>query len=561
MQGSVDAATHPVWLHSYRIPGSRTLRLGTFIDYCPQNSTTSKRDCVLHPTSKMTRRIVEQQGVRERLAQPQVSLQNAANPSANAQTAVGRDPTTCVPLPEPVGRTGLGLVTQPEETKEGEYAEHVSPTKKIAITIIKTSLLIPGDGEPVKNAVLVTKDKLITWVGPADDVPAEYTTVPHKAYSVPYLMPGLWDCHTHFDGNSPAVGQDGHLSAITEHPATAGARLAKQCWEALQRGYTSLRDLAGYGCEISRAIEDGSIVGPNVYSSGAALSQTAGHGDIFSLPAGDVLLNMGVSTITPGHFGTPQACIVDGVDECRRVVRLQIRRGAKCIKVFASGGVTSLLDNPLYAQFSPEELECVVAEASRMGRIVAAHVHGKPGIIAAARAGVATVEHVSFADEECIQALKEKGIVYVATRSVVMSLLETGGKDMPKEVWEKAKLVSKSHMTAYKMAIKANIPIALGTDFPPGANMASELEFAVDAGMSNLEAIKAATANGPLSVGKEQAALSGQLKVGYEADLLGVTENPVEDVKVLQNKDNIRWVWKGGMIFKGPGVGAWGEED
>jgi imidazolonepropionase-like amidohydrolase len=198
-------------------------------------------------------------------------------------------------------------------------------------------------------------------------------------------------------------------------------------------------------------------------------------------------------------------------------------------------------------------------EATRMERSVAAHVHGKPGIIAAVKAGVTSVEHVSFADEECIGLIKEHGTVYVATRTIVELLLRSGGKGLNKKVWAKAKFVGANHFNAYKLAVDAGVTIALGTDTPPGFNMAMELEYAVAAGMSNLEAIKAATANGPLTV-KGQVPKTGQLKVGYEADMIGIWEDPVDDVKVLQNKDYIGWVWKGGKLFKGPGVGLWGEE-
>lgn len=372
-------------------------------------------------------------------------------------------------------------------------------------------------------------------------------------------MPGLWEVHSHFGGESPSETEASYVAFLATHPASAGARLAKGCWESLQRGYTSLRDVAGLGCEVAKAVEDGSIVGPNIYSSGAGLSQLAGHGDIHNLPAGDVINNIGIKNVQAGHWGTGPTLVIDGVDECRRGVRLQIRRGAKCIKIMASGGVMSRDDNPLYAQFSKEELEVIVSEASRQGRSVAAHVHGKPGILAAVNAGVTTVEHVSFADQECIDLIKERGTIYVATRFIVDFLIQTGGKGLPKENWEKAKLCATNHEAAYKLAIKNGVTFALGTDTAPGFNSAIELEYAVKAGLTNLEAIKAATANGPLTVGA-QAPKTGQLKEGYEADILGLLQNPVEDVKVLQNKDNIQYVFKGGKLFKGPGVGPWGED-
>ncbi|KJK81086.1 hypothetical protein H634G_03620 [Metarhizium anisopliae BRIP 53293] len=409
--------------------------------------------------------------------------------------------------------TGFGIAVRTGHPQsQDDDAE--AGVKKVFYTIVTTKLLIPGDGEPIKDAALVVKNKIIDWVGRQADLPNEYTEKPHKLHNVPYLMPGLWDCHVHFAGsNGEREAEEGStgLSFLADHPTTAGARLARGCWDAIQRGYTSMRDLAGFGCEISKAIEDGIIVGPNIYSAGACLSQLAGHGDVFALPAGDALLNLGVASVKAGQFGAGMSCLVDGVDECRRGVRLQIRRGAKCIKVMASGGVLSRDDNPLYAQFSREELDTIV------------------------------------------------GTIFVGTRTIVNLLLDSKGEGMPKKMWEKAKLVGTHSLEGYKKAIKAGCTIALGTDTEPGFNMAIELQYAVEAGMSSLEAIKAATANGPLTVAG-QAPLTGQLKAGYEADMIGVCDNPVEDVKVLQKKSNIGWVWKGGKLFKGPGIGPWGEE-
>ncbi|KAI0901074.1 amidohydrolase [Annulohypoxylon nitens] len=445
--------------------------------------------------------------------------------------------------PSRVFSTAFGIAIRPHN--EDSPSE---PASQTPFTIITTDLLIPGDGPPVPDAALVLSTKLIVWLGPAASIPAAYTSTPHKSYAVPYLMPGLWDCHVHFGGDSEAEGSDSFLGFIAEHPAAAGARLARGCWEAIQRGYTSLHVVTRRrGLRVRGRARDRRRL-----DRGTECIQRG-------LPAGDVLLNLGVANISAGQFGAGMSVIVDGVDECRRAVRLQIRRGARCIKILASGGVMSRDDNPLYAQFSPEELRCIVEEATRQNRAVAAHVHGKPGILAAVEAGVTTVEHVSFADQECVDLIKEKGTVWIATRTIVDMLLQSGGKGLSRQQWEKAQLCGKNHLAAYKLAIDAGVPIALGTDTPPGFNMAVELDYAVQAGLSNLEAIKAATANGPLSVGG-QAPKTGQLKVGYEADVLGLLQNPVEDVKILQDKTNIGWVWKGGKILKGPGVGPWGEE-
>lgn len=434
-------------------------------------------------------------------------------------------------------------------------------TKETLCVIVTSELLIPGDGEPIRKGALVVAGKIIVWVGKSDDIPEKYRSHAKKTIHVPYMMPGLWDCHMHVTNPGDVIKRGTFsLGYIASDPVSNGARLARGAWECIQHGYTSLRDLGGFGTELALAIEDGDIIGPNIYASGACLSQTAGHGDIHQLPAGDMYGEIGVTGQKHGYSNIKMTCVVDGVEECRRGVRLQVRRGAKCIKLLVSGGVVSRDDNPSRAQFCKEELAAIVEEATRMGLPVAAHVHGKAGILAAIDAGVTTLEHVSMADEECIDLIKEKDIIFVATRNVVEMILQLGPDLIPPWMWEKASAMAKQSMIAYQMAIKKGVRIALGTDSIPGVSLAVELEWAVKAGMSNLEAIKAATATAAETV-KGQAPLTGQLKVGYEADILGVLENPADDVKVLQKRENIHWVWKAGGLLKGPGVGPWGEDD
>ena len=426
------------------------------------------------------------------------------------------------------------------------------------ITFITADLLIPGDGAPLKDAGLVIKDKLIAYVGPVGDVPKKYLRGKSTQHHVPVLMPGLWDAHVHMMG--PDAYYNDYTGILATHPASDGARLARSCWDALQLGYTSVRDVGGYGCEVAKAIEDGSIVGPNIYSSGACISQTGGHGDVHALPVGDVYGNFGVSQPHAGHYSRPMV-VVDGVEEVRRAVRLQIRRGAKVIKVLASGGIFSKDDNPKYAQFSPEELRVIVQEAERQGRIVCAHVHGKSACIAAIKAGCKTLEHASYADEEVFKLMIEKDVGYVATRAMIDYVLAAGGEGLPAETWAKLKATAAAHLQAYQGAVKAGVKMILGIDAAPGFFSAAELQTAVErCEMTPLEAIKAATANGPLAVGPDMAALSGQLKEGYEADIIALEEDPLEDIKVLQDRKVITHVWKGGKQFKGPGIGPWGDE-
>lgn len=446
-----------------------------------------------------------------------------------------------------------------EEADYGVIAS--SPSKNKFYTIITSDLLIPGDGEPIPRGAIVVEAKTIVWVGIGDDLPSEYSNATHKSHHVPYMMPGLWDVHMHYgsgSNNPDEMFKYVVYGTAGEHPATQGARLARGCWDDLQMGYTSMRDCGGFGCEMAAAINDGGIIGPNIYSAGAYISQTAGHGDRFQMPPGDALMTYSVNSVRPGFFCDQAGILADGADQCRRAVRLQVRRGAKCIKILATGGITSTDDNPMDAQFCEEEMFALVDEATRMGRSVAAHCHAKAGIIASIRAGVKTIEHGSFADEECVELMKKHDIIYVPTRRAITLLLEL--KDfLPKKIYAKVKMIAENHLAAYKLAVAKGVTIAMGTDINPGEVRGLEIQYAVEAGMTNLEALKAATATAPLTLGS-LAPKSGQLKVGYDADILGLTENPAEDVKVLQKGENIKWVWKGGKLFKGPNLGPWGEE-
>lgn len=458
-------------------------------------------------------------------------------------------------------RNRRNIADSDDEDGQDGQGPHLSSAKKKFYTIVTSELLIPGDGEPVANGALVVESKTIVWVGTRDAIPASYTRAPHKSHHVPYMMPGLWDAHMHFVGVSEdpeTMARTLTYGALGEHTASQGARLAKQCWDALQSGYTSMRDLGGFGCELAAAINDGAIVGPNVYGAGAFISQTAGHGDQFHMPPGDALLRFGVNNVQPGFFCDQMGLLADGADECRRAVRLQVRRGAKCIKILATGGVMSLDDDPRDAQFCDEEMFALVDEANRMGRAVAAHCHAKAGIIASIKAGVKTIEHGSYADEECVELMKKHDVIFVPTRRALTFSLEYGDQ-LPKKVLAKLKMIADNHLAAYKLAVARGVTIAMGTDTAPGYITAMEIQHGVEAGMTNLEALKAATATAALVLGR-QAPKSGQLKAGYDADILGLTENPAEDVRVLQKPATVKWVWKGGKLFKGPNVGPWGEE-
>ena len=402
---------------------------------------------------------------------------------------------------------------------------------------IRAGLLIPGRGEPIKNAAVIIHGGKIAWVGLRSALPNKYNTITFT--EVPVIMPGLWDCHVHFSGQPP---YEGVISKQAFPPAAlAGARIVRGLERTLLAGFTSVRELGGYAGEVSPAVEEGTIIGPNIYSSIAPISMTAGHGDLHDQPLATVL--------DACAHGFPLA-VCDGVADCIKTVRLMIRRGAKVIKVCATGGVVSILDDPEDSQFSPEELKAMVDEAARGSRVVAAHCHGKNGIMAALDAGVKTIEHGSYLDEEAIALMKKKGAILVATRLGIEAGLEA--KDLwPPYSYTKLVKIASHHKRAYALAVKSGVKIALGTDWEPGQK-GKELYYAVEAGMTPLEAIEACTATSPETLGQHMAPKSGQLREGYDADIIAMSHSPLEDIKLLSDETNITHVWKGGKLFKSP---------
>ena len=446
------------------------------------------------------------------------------------------------------------------------------PSDKSKVHLISTSLLIPGRGKPQQDMTVMIRDDLIHAVHPTSSLPAFLHHHSLPTTHVPVLLPGLWDCHTHFLGTKSL-----NLSeVVTTHPAVAGARLARNARDILLSGFTSIRDLGGYAIELSQTIAEASLPGPNIYSAGSAISQTSGHGDLFDLPVD--MVHSRLSTTSPNPASYP-LLLADGADACRMAVRLVTRRGAKCIKVFASGGVLSILDDPLHAQYSPAELGAVVEEATRAGLAVAAHCHGKPGILAALRAGCHTIEHGTYLDSECVDLMLSKGAILVPTRTVVKVGVDHPELMSPKS-YAKMLETAKHHRAAYRLAVRSGVKIALGTDLgisTPVENplalgrSGGELSYAVtDGGMTPLPAIEAATATGPETLGGLGAApKSGQIREGYDADLIALCANPLEDVDgsdgdsgggdgggggmdLFKDPKNVTHVWKGGVCYKSP---------
>ena len=236
---------------------------------------------------------------------------------------------------------------------------------------------------------------------------------------------------------------------------------------------------------------------------------------------------------------------------------MQLRVGARVIKVLASGGVASELDHPVHAQFSREELEAIVAEAARADRVVAAHCHGKPGIMAALRAGCRTIEHGTFLDEEAADLMRERDAILVPTRFIIDRLVRVGKEaGIAEYAYRKAVAINEQHQKALRIAIRKGVQMATWSDIFTSAGGAAgwglnghEVGHLVEAGMKPVHAIEAATATGPLTIGP-QAPKSGQLKAGYDADFLALAKSPLDRIGILAEPENIRKVWISGEPVK-----------
>lgn len=406
-------------------------------------------------------------------------------------------------------------------------------------TRIEATRLIPGRGDVVDNGVVVFDGAAISYSGPAADAPV---TPDAQVITTDTVMPGMWECHGHFIGIYAANLDEMWVT----RPQVTTARAAGDAQRALQAGITSVREVGGVGVFLAVAIEEGQIQGPTIYGSGATLSMTAGHGDIHGMPI------QAAREAFERHWG--EDGIVDGPDEARAGVRRMLRTGAKVIKIHASGGVMSQLDDPHLPQFSKAELEAIVDEATRMERVVAAHTHGKRGMLAAVEAGVSTLEHGTYIDEEVADAMIERGAMLVPTRWIVDFLQREGEKrGMPEYAKQKAYAAAAQHADGISLAIEKGVRIAAGTDIFAsrlwGRN-AEELQLLVDCGMTPLQAIEAATANGPDTLGP-QAPNAGQLIEGMDADVICVAGDPSADVSILGDPDNVTHVFKGGIKHKG----------
>lgn len=356
------------------------------------------------------------------------------------------------------------------------------------------------------------------------------------------LLPGLMDMHTHL---AVEYSDKSVLERFQLSEADYALRAVRTARRTVEAGFTTVRDLGDYfnvTVALKKAIERGDIPGPRIFTATKSIATTGGHGD----PTNGWAQHLGGD---PG----PQQGVINGAADARAAVRRRYKDGADLIKITATGGVLSQAKSGRNPQFTDEELAAIVTVAEDYGFQVAAHAHGKVGMLRAVNAGVTSIEHGTFMDEEVMAAMKRHGTYYVPTITAgkwVAQRAQTEGF-FPAVVRAKAAAIGPQSQATFAAAYRAGVKIAFGTDSgvsPHGEN-ADEFVYMVAAGMPPMEAIQSAT-----RVAAELLGVSdelGTVAVGKTADLVAVPGNPVEDIAVMRQ---VAFVMKGGAVIKMPRV-------
>jgi imidazolonepropionase-like amidohydrolase len=371
--------------------------------------------------------------------------------------------------------------------------------------------IVDGTGADAAVADLVVENGRILEIGQGLDGD-ERIDLGGKA-----VLPGLFDCHTHVVIST--IDQTRNLQT----PFSYRFYQAMKNLEATLRiGITTVRDAGGADLGIKQAVEDGLIKGPRMQISLGMLSQTGGHGDPWVASGGEV-------RFFQQHPGVPET-VVNGTDEMRAKVRELVRMGADVIKVAVSGGVLSPRDKPTHAHFSQAELDVLVEEAAAAGIWVMAHAQATPGIKNAIRAGIRSIDHGIYLDDEAIQMMLERGTWLVPTLVAPRGVIDAAdaGAAIPAQSVAKAREVADTHRESFSRAVAAGVKVAMGTDsgVTQHGNNLRELTLMVEGGMTAMQAIVATTRSSAELMGLDSEL--GTLEPGKRADLVVVEGDPLE---------------------------------
>ena len=387
-----------------------------------------------------------------------------------------------------------------------------------------------------RERVSITVDKgVVTAIAPLA------AGADHIDLSAYFCLPGLIDMHVHMTGETKAQ-VDALQETLSSNPADTAYRSVPYAERTLKAGFTTVRDLGasmGLNVALKRAIANGSVVGPRMFTSGTTISTSGGHGD----PTNNLSEHFSHALTTTGVVNSP--------DQAREAVRARYREGADLIKVTATGGVLSQASSGQNAQFTEDELRTIVTTAKDYGFRVAAHAHGAEGMKRALRAGVDSIEHGTLMDDEAIALFKKHGAWYVPT--IMAGRYVADKAKVPGYysalVQPKAAAIGPLIQATFGRAYLAGVKIAFGTDaavYPHGGN-AKEFVYMAEAGMPALEAIRSATLGAASLL--DQSANLGSVESGFAADIVAVSGDPLRDISVLQQ---VSFVMKAGVVYKQP---------
>jgi imidazolonepropionase-like amidohydrolase len=403
------------------------------------------------------------------------------------------------------------------------------------MTVLRGATLIDGTGSsPVRDASVVISEGRIESIaaGARGPWPASHEVIDATGLT---LLPGLIDCHDHlaFHGYELAARW-----GLSEQSSTRNVRTARVIEQTLGAGYTTIRDAGGLDAGFRAAVEEGLIKGPRLLTAVAIISPVGGIGDRVS-PSGHECL-------VPHDPALPQS-VANGPAEVQRVVRTMIRAGADVIKCATTGGASSRAGHgPRDPAFNLDEMRALVDESHAQGRKVMCHALGGPGLRLALEAGVDSIEHGCYLDEdpELIPMMAAKGIVLTPTLLVYVYHSESRAP----HVRERARALKAHHRESIQRALAAGVKVVAGTDagghgHPPNAG---ELPLLVEAGLTPMQALQAATGWAAEAVGLEREI--GTVEKGKKADLIAVQGDPLADVGLLADTARIKLVLKDGAI-------------
>jgi imidazolonepropionase-like amidohydrolase len=403
------------------------------------------------------------------------------------------------------------------------------------LTILRAARLIDGTGAPTLSpAMILIEGERIVEIGSNLRVPPGSRVIGLKDAT---LLPGLIDLHTHLTGDERLHWEDALTKSTPARDALWGARNARI---TLLAGFTTCRDMGPawpyVDVELRRAIEEGAVPGPRLLVAGAYVSSTGGAGD-----ARQFSTYVDVPIVRN---------LADGPAEVTKAVRTNLKNGADFIKILATGAVLSKGISPGAQQYSDEEIRAAVVEAQRWGKQVAAHAHGAEGIKAAIRAGVRTVDHGSYLDDEAVSLLKRSNrkVFYVPTLYTYEAIDRSDASNpVPESERQRARDIREIGYAGFKRALAAGLPIGFGTDaqvIPHGQN-AREFAVRVKLGEAPMAAIVAATSLNAEIIGWQDRV--GSIAVHKLADIIAVSGDPLRDITALER---VGFVMKGGVVYR-----------